>query len=514
MNTNTVFIVAAIVIVTIATVVVLAAAMFWPRPVDVENPAPASPISKPPAQLPPIDAIPVAEPIPPAKASPSPAPNQEAASQPPAPSQPEVEPTDAKLVARVKRVLFADEIGDEQFQDMEALIRNGQAARDAILSVLRNKSLRQKLLTPPTKNPEGDLPLQRGCRMLEVRPGEDVVEALTPFLDVESHEARASLAYVLGKTGSPGILMHFDRLVQDESSSVGLFLSNGIVEAIEERRMNEAAKAALYDRVLDLLKNGDASNWTPELLFALNDRKATEYLRSDEVLSLDYKNLQPVLGFNVGYRVSPPRERLLLLIDQLDARQRDYRASALLDRCLSWLEGMKNPEDRARFEKYLTDPDGNIVLVASQALLISHQISGYDSRLHLKAEKEGFAALTPAQQHYLALTELSREVADGGFRQYLETAAGDHWRVALAGLNAIQCQDRARVLREVLAKFPNQMPDENEARRKKQLADLSNADEKLFEELVDYDDQFMNSNEKLEGYLTRYILKHLQDFKD
>ena len=74
-------------------------------------------------------------------------------------------------------------------------------------------------------------------------------------------------------------------------------------------------------------------------------------------------------------------------------------------------------------------------------------------------DRDGFAALTPAEQVAYCVDALEREVANGGFEQFFGNSSGDTAAETLAALETIGAMKAAALLREAMACLPQGSQD-------------------------------------------------------
>lgn len=80
-------------------------------------------------------------------------------------------------------------------------------------------------------------------------------------------------------------------------------------------------------------------------------------------------------------------------------------------------------------------------------------------------DRDGFAALSAAEQVAYCIDSLEREVNNGGFAQFFENSSGDTTLETIAALEAIDAPALAELLRRAVAIFPDQVvPTDRETR--------------------------------------------------
>lgn len=158
----------------------------------------------------------------------------------------------------------------------------------------------------------------------------------------------------------------------------------------------------------------------------------------------------------------------------------------------------------------MTHKDETVASGAAGGLLASHDLDGYYDRVWAALKERGVGGLNEAQRRYHAVTMFNGEVNNGGLSQYFFNSSGNHWRDAVAGLEAMGSKERLAVLREAIAKFGQAGPSTDRDERMKQLSALARADDKLFSDL---DSRYYKSTEVIDVLTMRYVLKHPEAFR-
>jgi hypothetical protein len=143
-------------------------------------------------------------------------------------------------------------------------------------------------------------------------------------------------------------------------------------------------------------------------------------------------------------------------------------------------------------------------------LISSYGLENFGQKLDDKADKSGFASLTPEQKHYEAVMEADGEIDNGGLAQYFGNSSGDDWREAVAGYQTMGMKERFSILKEAAAMFGPEGPSTNQQTRDEQLAKLYRQNDKAFDVL---DNRYFDCKEVIDAWTTRYVLDHPDSFR-
>lgn len=116
-----------------------------------------------------------------------------------------------------------------------------------------------------------------------------------------------------------------------------------------------------------------------------------------------------------------------------------------------------------------------------------------------------FGELSDAEQVFVTVREVEAEVTSGGFRQYLESAAGDHADFAVEALEEIGAFAAARIVERALAIFGDEGPPLDQEARIDAIDGLS---ERAFYELEALDAAFSEYPDDLVALLYDYVITH------
>jgi len=284
----------------------------------------------------------------------------------------------------------------------------------------------------------------------------------------------------------------------------------GLRWAIKNHRLNEQCARELYEDIAQLVisgKNGDKSAY---LLLHIDQTRATELFLSERVFTPSALSLHEALEALADERIAVPRDQLLTLIADLEKSEMKYPKTHALGESLRLLGQHKFAGDRPFLEARTSSSEPRVAVGAAAGLIASFDLEGFEQRIWDEVNTKGFSALEPAQKQYLAVLMYDGEVNNGGLSQYFFNSSGDHWREALAGLEAMGFSERLTVLREAVSKFGKDGPFQDRARRQEELAKLARKNDALFDAL---DDRYYKSKEVIEMLTMRYVLKNPDSFK-
>lgn len=123
------------------------------------------------------------------------------------------------------------------------------------------------------------------------------------------------------------------------------------------------------------------------------------------------------------------------------------------------------------------------------------------------AIKVFFGQLNEGQRNVLAVAICRSEVSNGGVDQFFLESAGNIWPQAVAGLHAIKADRYTKLLKKVLALFPEDSAPIEQGKRNEILQSLSETRvEKVFESVNEkWDELDSSENHSLAAFCARYI---------
>lgn len=417
---------------------------------------------------------------------------------------------EAQVSAAVNRFVFDVSSSQEAPGDARVLKSLGPRVHPAVLQILGDVSRRSKLVVPTGKNLLPEAPFNRACSLLGDTPPNSAAALIASFLDEPSKEIRKDAALVLGRIATPDVVPPLKRAFADSDEYVRSYGLMGLQWAIKNNRLHEQCARDLYEDIAQLVVAGRNADKSTALLLRIDQSRAAELFLSDKVFTPEAPSLHQALEALGDNRLTAPRERLLSLIEKLEKREMKYPTPYALGAALRLLGQHKLAPDRAFLEARTSSPDETVAEGAINGLIASFELEGFEQRAWDAENKDGFSALKPAQKHYLAVQIYDGEVNNGGLSQYFFNSSGDHWREAMAGLEAMRFNERLTILREAVAKFGKDGPSQDRERRMVQLAKLERKNDSAFEAL---DDRYYKSKEAIDVLAKRYVLKNAAEFK-
>jgi hypothetical protein len=125
-------------------------------------------------------------------------------------------------------------------------------------------------------------------------------------------------------------------------------------------------------------------------------------------------------------------------------------------------------------------------------------------------DRDGFAALTRAEQVAYCVDALEREVANGGFDQFFWNYSGDTAHETLEALQAIGAPQAAALVREAIACFPGGKVPSSREERERLLESMGEAPREKWSQL---DDRFHEYPDDLTGLMRAYVRENRANFR-
>jgi hypothetical protein len=125
-------------------------------------------------------------------------------------------------------------------------------------------------------------------------------------------------------------------------------------------------------------------------------------------------------------------------------------------------------------------------------------------------DRDGFAALTPAERVAYCIDALEREVNNGGFDQFFWNSSGDTAHETHAALLEIGAAAAAELVQEAIAVFPGGKVPTDRAQREKVLESLPESAREKWHEL---DGRFYDYPDDLTTLMRGYVQAHRSGFR-
>jgi hypothetical protein len=386
----------------------------------------------------------------------------------------------------------------------------GERTQATILGLLGDPSLYGRLVKPTGEDLLPEAPFNRACDLLGDSPPAAAVGVLAPFLRDSSTEIRKDAALAIAKTGAPTIVPLVKQALLDQDEYVRQYALMGLEFALNRKGVAENTRQELFPLVWRLVREGKNGDKASDVLFGLSNEKAKEYFLSDEAFTANSPMLDESLKTLADAKVPVPRDRLLGLIQSLEAQKmEDSRANAL-GAALRLLGQQMNTEDREFLRQRTSNANEAVARGAADGLVCSYGLQDFKQRLYDKEDQSGFGGLTPEQKYYGAVDECDNEINNGGLSQYFVNSSGDNWPDAVAGFEAMGMKGRLAVLKEAIALFGKDGPSTNREVRQDQLAALDRKNDAAFDAL---DSRYFQCPEIVEVWTDRYVVEHADSFR-
>ncbi len=398
--------------------------------------------------------------------------------------------------------------------ELRILAKLGEEAYPRALEILRDSSLKKRLALMTEQEsslPEG--PINRLCEIFHQNapPPLEAAMLLAPYLQSECDEIRKSVALVIGSISSADSLPDLRRALTDEDEYVRSYALMGIHRAIDGDRIEASSRDNFFELVASMWPEDTAFNVCdriPLILLKLDRVRAIDYLLSDELFSTSFNPVWRILEAFNKQSVEVPRSRVLAVIETASAEPIKYPMDNVFKQALPLLGVHRNDEDLPMFHRLLDHENEKVSFGATEALYRFHQSYDRIRDPETVVENNGWSALTVAERHVLAITELDAEVKNGGFAQYYFNSSGAHWEDALSGLAAIGAEGRYRLMLTTVEKFGDTKPAVDRDTRTSQLSKIVRKKNDPFNE----QDRswFKNKGEILDRLIFKYNLSNLE----
>lgn len=414
-----------------------------------------------------------------------------------------------QVSAAASRFIFEISSSEEATVELKVLRSLGTRVHSSVLTILGDSSNRARLVAPTGTNLLPEAPFNRACDLLEEPPAA-AARLISPFLEEPSAGIRKDAALVLGKIGSKEVVPSLRRVFEDQDEYVRSYGLMGLRDALHGGRDHELGANDLFDDIAALLLSNKNADDAADLLVLIDAERATGLFLSPKVFDANATFLHEVLEALAKKQTPVPRDRLLRLIADLEAREIKYPITYALKEALLLLGQTKNPDDRSFLEKRTYSSETKVAEGAMAGLIASFGLEGFEERIWESEGKNGIGGLPAEQRRYLAVLILDGQVNNGGLTQYFFNSSGGQWREAEAGLEAMGFKERLQLLREAIAKFGKGGPSQEREHRQEQLSKLEQGATSAFDDL---DNRYFACKAVVEVLSKRYVLKNEQAFR-
>ena len=374
--------------------------------------------------------------------------------------------------------VFEAKSSDDAWTEKRIIATLGEKTYPKALEILRDGSTHDRLVV--LTGVEDSLPEAPICRLAEIfdqdaPPPPDAAVLLSPFLRSESAEIRKSVALIIGSVGSAQSLPDLERAVKDEDEYVKSYALMGIQRAISGERIDQSEKSQFYELVAGMWPEDTSFNVCdsiPQILLSLDRERAIERLLEPDLFTAKFGPVWRILEAFSEESVEIPRTRLLTLIDEASKEPIEYPMDNILEGALSLLGRHRIEEDIPTLERLVDHPNEDVSRGAIKGLYSYHRYFDVIRNPWDVLEADGWGALTQAEKHICAIEELDAEVNNGGFAQYYFNSAGNHWKDALSGLEAIGATKRHKIMATAIDKFGQPEPSSDRDSRNDQLSKI------------------------------------------
>jgi hypothetical protein len=432
---------------------------------------------------------------------------------------------DTKVKAAIDKYLFSEAtLSAPDERSLGELLRGlGERTHAFVLSYLADEKLRADWLKKVPGTSWMGTRFKRLCNILGDTPPAAAIPLLAPFLDDADASIRCQAVGTIAKTGAPGIIPYIRRALADpgidesemdvlpppDSGEGSLFSGTtvfgsalaGLQVAMDRNVLHADAKEQLFPDVKVLGRIVDDKDWAKALI-GMDSSRAMEFFLGPEILKPDSPRLAGILMALCDANLQIPRERLLQLVENLNAGESKEILNSSLASALLLLGRQHHPDDLD-----LLRGTGNKISAwhAMPGLLAWHGLEGYRDRLAKQVEEKGFDSLNEFQRLHFAACEFE---LTGRGEYYFWYEEGGHWRDAQAGLKAMKRDPLAAILEEAIAKFGPNGPSADLETRKAQFEALK--EKGTFD---DFTERMENAADRERFSLDRFAIEHAESFK-
>lgn len=415
--------------------------------------------------------------------------------------------SEAEIQRMVDR-LFVQEDEDFNFRRLKLV---GAKAVQSLIEALQNPNTAIARFGDGGHALDAESPFERICDLLEPFGPAEAARPLSAYVDHDDTHFRKYAALALGNIGTPECVDAMLRALSDDDDYVRSYAMLGIQRGIEAKRCTRQFLNAMFPAITELLNRDDesVSGTAPELLLAIDTDRAMPVLFSTEYFTINNKMVHYIIrALNVsGHKV--PHDILLPFINTVKPMISRYPHA--YDYAEALVAYAHNPDASAEptFRTELNSVNQKVQKAAGEALAILSGIANAREVVFEALENLGFDGLSIPQKHYYSVFIYDSEVTNGGHAQYFVNSSGEHWALALEGLEAIGANVRVKVLQQATNLFGANGPSEDNDVRHRQLARFSKRKDKSLEEL---DDSYFSSDENVDALLAQYTLQNKEHF--
>ncbi|WP_437187140.1 DMP19 family protein [Planctomicrobium sp. SH668] len=416
---------------------------------------------------------------------------------------------DAQIQSLVRWYLLECKSYDDGYLQRVALNSLGEKVHAPLFEILKNSEHHHRLTR--LNNGSWETPLSWACDLLEGADPALLIEHLAPFVDHSSTDVRSIAMERIASTGSAASVPYITQGLNDESPDV----LNAVVDGLEAlsyvETIDETVVEAAFPLLVKIMGNAEVYSNIPEILLKLDQDRAIELLLDAKSFSVESEILGDVLSAFLYSETSIPREKLIKLIEELRPLSADYDFSTSLEDALVLLGAHKNPEDRELLETLMDSKDSEVASGAARGLLANRGFDNIQVAIYYFEDGESFQEMPDPIQLVVRLRLLDDSLTYGSFQDYFRSEDADSWKQARQDLAAIGLEKTAVAFDAATAKFGRRGPPTDFDTRVEMLSRMTDSEEDPFEEA---DELLGESGEQFAVYVTRYILKNEQVFRD
>ena len=211
----------------------------------------------------------------------------------------------------------------------------GSEAHPAILDILNDEKIGDKLFQPNAGVIVKESPLQRISRILlrgDTVPPKEIVDSLWRFHEHESVDIRKAATKVVASTGDPKWIPTIQSLLRSSETEEAQYVLDGIGIAARGKRLDIEASRQLFETVENIWPANEELK-IAETLFAIDPAAAVSRLLQDDVFDSEFRGFYGILSAFRKSGVLIPREKLHQIIPELDKPRFGSLRQALL--CLA-----------------------------------------------------------------------------------------------------------------------------------------------------------------------------------